>query len=272
MCEPPLPQFKIRLPKRGKRKRMALWNGHRPVSCQGHLCLEDKLWAMMERGEWAELFLNNLVILGYRCGRISKSSIYLSPLSACILTDKQGVSLPPTKWPYVSFPPLAVTHFIWHQSGKCEVKSLCACMWLQMCLCMSLYVHVWGVRMIQSAISLCEDSLHKHTSCRRCCHPPPHCLCKWCLQSPSNTWRFHPPSVTLLLCLLLQLYKLSHRPSAPAVSHLFHHSLLKRLFLKGRSDSSIYTRWCTEQGKCQTWIWVSSLYLCKQMCNSVRGP
>lgn len=163
MCEPPLPQFKIRLPKRGKRKRMALWNGHRPVSCQGHLCLEDKLWAMMERGEWAELFLNNLVILGYRCGRISKSSMYLSPLSACILTDKQGVSLPPTKWPYVSFPPLAVTHFTWHQSGKCEVKSLCACMWLQMCLCMSLYVHVWGVRMIQSAISLCEDSLHKHT-------------------------------------------------------------------------------------------------------------
>lgn len=110
-----------------------------------------------------------------------------------------------------------------------------------------------------------------HSSCRRCCHPLPHCLCKWCLQSPSNTWRFHPPSVTLLLCLLLQLYKLSHRPSAPAVSHLSYHSLLKRLYLKGRTDSGVYTEWCTEQWKCQAQICVSSLYLCRQMYTVMRG-
>lgn len=58
-----------------------------------------------------------------------------------------------------------------------------------------------------------------HLSCRRCCHPPPHCLCKWCLQSASNTWRFHPPSVTL--SLLLRLHKLSCRPSAPAAARHF---------------------------------------------------
>lgn len=154
-------------------------------------------------------------------------------------------------------------------------------MWSEISLCVHVTSDVFVHVIVRTCLRREDDSKchflvwgqpsQTHSSCRRCCHPPPHCLCKWCLQSPSNTWRFHPPSVTLLLCLLLQLYKLSHRPSAPAVSHLFHHSLLKRLFLKGRSDSSIYTRWCTEQGKCQTWIWVSGLYLCKQMCNSARG-
>ena len=57
-----------------------------------------------------------------------------------------------------------------------------------------------------------------YLSCRRCCHTPLHCLYKWCPYSPSNTWRFHPSSVTLL-SLLLWLYKLSHHPSAPVVSN-----------------------------------------------------
>lgn len=53
-----------------------------------------------------------------------------------------------------------------------------------------------------------------YLSCRRCCHTPLHCLCKWCPNSSSNMWRFHPSSVTLL-SLLLRLYKLSYHSFCP---------------------------------------------------------
>lgn len=122
-------------------------------------------------------------------------------------------------------------------------------MWSEMSLCVHVcldtFVHVI-VRLWREDDSKCYfvvwgQPSQTHSSCRRCCHPPPHCLCKWCLQSPSDTWRFHPPSVTLLLCLLLRLHKLPHCPSAPAVPPLFSHSLLKRFYFKRLTDSNRYT-------------------------------
>lgn len=119
-------------------------------------------------------------------------------------------------------------------------------MWSEISLCVHVCLDVFVRVTLRTRLRREDDSechsvvwgqpSQTHSSCRRCCHPPPHCLCKWCLQSPSNTWRFHPPSVTLPLCLLRLLYKLSYRPSAPAVSHLFCRSLLKRFDLKGLID------------------------------------
>lgn len=101
-------------------------------------------------------------------------------------------------------PLLVIAYFIWHRAGKCEVKSpVRARVHVQMrrarhgeddSKCHSV---VWG------------QPSQTHWSCRGCCHPPPHCLCKWCLQSPSNVELFRPPSVTLLLRLCLQSHKLS---------------------------------------------------------------
>lgn len=88
----------------------------------------------------------------------SNTCIYLPALSAPALIDKQGIyslyKVTPRRLP----PPLVIAHFMRHGAGKCEVKSLCERMCVWMCC-----VRVRGVRMIQSAISLCEDSLHKHT-------------------------------------------------------------------------------------------------------------
>lgn len=64
-----------------------------------------------------------------------------------------------TKWPFGSSSPLVIAYFTWRRAGKCKVK-------YPVCVfrCVSaLHVCVWNVRIIQSAISLCEDSLHKHT-------------------------------------------------------------------------------------------------------------
>lgn len=122
-------------------------------------------------------------------------------------------------------------------------------------VCLDVFVRVIvRTRSRREADSKCHSVVwgqpsHTHSSCRRCCHPPPHCLCTGCLQSPSNTWRFHPPSVTRVLCLLLRLNKLSHRPSAPADSHLFY----LRSRGSAQRDSQIETntekQWCTV---CQT--------------------
>lgn len=117
-----------------------------------------------------------------------------------------------TKWPRVSSSPLRL-HTL-HDIGLENVK------WnlqehVRVCMCVrcarlgreddsKCHLVVWG------------QPSQTHSSCRRCCHPPPHCLCKWCLQSPSNTWRFHPSPVALLPCRCLRLYKLSRRPSSPA--------------------------------------------------------
>lgn len=142
------------------------------------------------------------------------------------LTNK--VLHPLTKWPCVSSSPLVIAYFIWYRAGKCEVKSLWACMCLDVFVRVIVRTRLWREDDSKCHFVVWGQPSQTHSSCRRCCHPPPHCLCKWCLQSPSNTWRFHPPSVTLLLCFLLRLNKLSHRPSAPALSHLFCRCLLKR--------------------------------------------
>lgn len=128
-------------------------------------------------------------------------------------------------------------------------------MWSEISLCVQVCLDVFVRVTVRTRPGREDDSKchlvvwgqpsQTHSSCRRCCHPPPHCLCKWCLQSPSNTWRLHPPSVTLLLCLPLRSYKLSHRPSAPALSHLLYRSLLKRFDLKGLTDSNWHTETTT---------------------------
>lgn len=41
--------------------------------------------------------------------------------------------------------------------------SLCMLVCLDVFVCVIVRIHVWDVKMIQSAIWLCEDSLHKHT-------------------------------------------------------------------------------------------------------------
>lgn len=165
------------------------------------------------RAGWGEFF--RTAFLCVTCAPNSNTCIYVSPLSACILIDKQGI-----------YPTYKVT--------LCLLLSPCNCIlyiglenvkWNLLCghLCLDVSVHV----IVCTCLGREDDSKchfvvwgqpsQTHSSCRRCCHPPPHCLCKWCLQSPSNTWRFHPPAVTLLLCLCLRLYKLSHRPSASAL-------------------------------------------------------
>lgn len=114
--------------------------------------------------------------------------------------------------------PLAYAYFTWHRAGKCEVKSsrTRACFWNIAARARTgreddskCHPVVWG------------QPSQTHSSCRRCCHPPPHCLCKWCLQSRSDTWRFHPSPVALLRCRRLPSYKLSPRPSSPAAPCIF---------------------------------------------------
>lgn len=136
---------------------------------------------------------------------------------------------PFTKWPRVASP----------SARNCALHATRGRkMWSEISLWANVCLDVFCARPGREDDSKCHfvvwgQPSQTHSSCRRCCHPPPHCLCKWCLQSPSDTWRFHPPSVTLLLCLLLRSYKLSHRPSARALSHLLHRSPLKRFDLKG---------------------------------------
>ena len=101
-------------------------------------------------------------------------------------------------------------------------------------LCASLCVCVRGVRMIQSAISLCEDSLHKHTR-----HAEDVVILRLivCVSDVSNhhgtRGGFTLPLSLSFSAFLLRSYKLSHRPSAPALSHLLYRSPLKRFDLKG---------------------------------------
>lgn len=78
-----------------------------------------------------------------------------------------------------------------------------------------------------------------YSSCRRCCHPPSHCLCKWCLQSPSDTWSFsaslcHSPSPASLT--IVQIVLLSFCSCC-----LLCHSQLRRFYLKGLGECSMWS-------------------------------
>lgn len=115
-------------------------------------------------------------------------------------------------------PLLVIAYFIWHRAGKCEVKSpVRARVYVQMrrarhgeddSKCHSV---VWG------------QPSQTHWSCRGCCHPPPHCLCKWCLQSPSNMWSFFalPPSLSFSV-FASNRTNCPRRPSAPAPPPRLH--------------------------------------------------
>lgn len=112
---------------------------------------------------------------------------------ACWLTNEAYTSQ--TKWPRVSSSPLAIAYFTWHRAGKCEVKSSQerACFGrVSVCVCVSLCARPGREDDSKCHLVGWGQPSQTHSSCRRCCHPPPHCLCKWCLQSPSSTWRFHP--------------------------------------------------------------------------------
>lgn len=76
----------------------------------------------------------------------------------CVLTDKRSTHLSNKVTPCLLLSPRDCILYMtsgWKMWSEI-FTSMCVCV----CVCDA---HVRGVRMIQSAISLCEDSLHKHT-------------------------------------------------------------------------------------------------------------
>lgn len=179
----------------------------------------EKGWVKMERAARIEDCRVRCLSALQMWPSFKLTCLYFPPLSACVMIDKQGIS-----------PSYKVTPCLLSSSYICILYVTSGCkMWSEISACVHVCLDVFMRVTVRTHLRREDDSKcqsvvwgqpsQTHSSCRRCCHPPPHCLCTGCLQSPSNTWRFHPPSVTLVLCLLLRLNKLSHRPSSPG-AHL----------------------------------------------------
>lgn len=112
--------------------------------------------------------------------------IYACPSGGWILIDKQGAHTSYESDP-VSPPPLPPCNRVLYLTSGWKMRS-------EIC-------HARARSDASARHSEDDSKCHSavwgqpsqtHSSCRGCCHPPPHCLCKWCLQSPSNMWSFSP--------------------------------------------------------------------------------
>lgn len=105
---------------------------------------------------------NRVAFVIYRCGHLSNSPASISLFWVLVFWLTNKAHYPLAKWPHVSSPHLAFSCFIWCRAGEMWSEISACARWFR-CVCTCGRAHVWGVSMIQSAISLCEDSFHKHT-------------------------------------------------------------------------------------------------------------